>query len=273
MILVAFNQAAALRRAIEAADKSKDRERIEILMVDCGSRDESPQLDSSYSMDMLRLPHHFGATKAMNIATRTAKAELVFFLSPDVEVMPDTITRLADKLEADPDTIAVCPLLVDEQGNPAPGVFRFPTKESFLSGLEPAQIDVSQESVTVEYPGRLALLVRKQFIRGINYFDEHFGEYWADADLAMRIRAGGKKIRLYPGIRAVRHPDTGTLTGDALAEADKTLGAAAFLSKYQGFFAGFSFRLAAILKALAHGEFRRFGMLASGQKLDGSQGM
>jgi hypothetical protein len=132
-------------------------------------------------------------------------------------------------------------------------------------------LDLTQASIPVEYPGIDALLVRKQLLRGMNFFDERFGQYWADADLAMKIRQSGKKIRLHPGIRAILHPGDDPLAGDALAQADRTLGAAAFLSKYQGFSAGFGFRLRAILKALAHLEFNRVSLLASGQKLDGSQ--
>src|SRR5215472_5828837 len=90
VVLVAFNQAPQLRRAVQALENSKERDRLEILVVDCGSQDGSSQLDTELpAINMLRLPHHFGAAKAMNIAVRTAKAELVFFLSPDVEVQPD----------------------------------------------------------------------------------------------------------------------------------------------------------------------------------------
>src|SRR5580704_19452675 len=110
-ILIGYNQAPALRRAIEALERSKDREHLEILLVDSGSSDESSQLDVDYpGISMLRLPHHFGATKALNIATRTAKAEIVLFLSPNVEVTPDTVMQIADKLEADNDTSAAGPV-------------------------------------------------------------------------------------------------------------------------------------------------------------------
>src|SRR5215472_9016571 len=117
-VLVAFNQATQLRRAIAALEKSRDRERLEILVVDCGSQDGSPRLDAEFPVvNMLRLPHHFGAAKAMNIAIRTAKADLVFLLSPSVEVEPDTVSRLAGKLEEEQDLTAVCPLLVDPEGH------------------------------------------------------------------------------------------------------------------------------------------------------------
>jgi GT2 family glycosyltransferase len=273
VVLTPFNQAPALRRAVEALERSQDRDRLEILIVDCGSQDESARIDAEFpAVSLLRLPHHLGATRAMNIATRTAKAELIFFLSPDVEVLPDTVSGLAAKLESESDAAAACPLLMDSAGEPASRMFRIPTRETLAAGELPSvSLDLTQESIPVEYPGLDALLVRKQFLRGMNFFDERFGQYWADADLAMKIRQSGKKIRLHPAIRATFHPGTDSLAGDDLAEADRTLGAAAFLAKYHGFSAGLGFRLKAILKALANFDFHRVSLLTSGQKLDGSQ--
>ncbi len=273
VVLTPFNQAAALRRAVDALERSQDREHLEILVVDCGSQDESARIDAEFpSVSLLRLPHHLGATRAMNIATRTAKAELILFLSPDVEVLPDTVSRLAAKLDSDIVAAAACPLLVNSAGEAASRIFRLPTREALSAAELPSvSLDLAQESIPIEYPGLDAILVRKQLLRGMNFFDERFGQYWADADLAMKIRQSGKKIRLHPDIRAILHPGADPLAGDALAEADRTLGAAAFLGKYQGFSAGFGFRLRAILKALARFDFHRVSLLVSGQKLDGSQ--
>lgn len=269
-VLVGYNQAPQLRRALEALQRSRDAERLEILVVDCGSQDESSRLDAEIpAINMLRLPHHFGATKAMNIATRTAKADLVFFLSPSVEVQPDTLSRLAALLEEDRGAAAVCPLLVDPGGEPVTRISSLPTPSNVEPA--PANLDLSQDSIAVEYPGRDAIMVRKQFIRGMNYFDERFGQHWADADLAMQIRRAGKKIRLYPAVRATLHPEPDPVEGETLSDADQALGAAAFFGKYYGFFSGLSFRLVTILKALGRFDFRLLGYLVSGQKLDGTQ--
>jgi N-acetylglucosaminyl-diphospho-decaprenol L-rhamnosyltransferase len=276
-ILVAHNQAPALRRAIEALERSADRERLEILVVDCGSQDGSGQLDEEFSgVTVLRLPHHFGATKAMNIGIRTAKADLVLYLAPEVEVAPDTVGKLAERLEADEYTAAACPLLVDEEGQPKSRASKIPTSETFsaaCSGKEipGAEIDLSAASIDVEYPGRDAILVRKQFIKGMNYFDERYGHYWADADLAMKVLQAQKKIRLYPGIRATIHPAPDDAASDSAFAVDRALGAAHFLGKYNGFFAGLGFRIAAMLKALAGFRLGEVAALISGQKVDGSQ--
>jgi GT2 family glycosyltransferase len=281
-ILVGYNQAAEMRRAVEALERSRDRDRLEILVVDCGSGDNSTELDTDFpAVNMLRLPHHLGAARAMNIATRTAKADLIFYLSPDVEVAPDTVTALVSKLQPDPDApetdvAAVCPLLVDPQGQPASRIHAIPTRAELSAaarGLELplVSLDVTQETIAVAYPELDAVLIRKHFVRSMHYFDQRFGHYWADADLAMQIRRAGKKIQLFPGIRAIYHPAPDPLEGDPLARADRISGAAALVGKYEGGGAAFSFKLAAVLAALGRFDLGMVGKLTSGQKLDGSQ--
>jgi GT2 family glycosyltransferase len=281
-ILVGYNQAPALRRAVEALEHSRDRDKLEILVVDCGSEDESTQLDTDFpAINMLRLPHHLGAARAMNIATRTAKAELLFFVSPNVEVAPETVTALADRLQPDPDApetdvAAVCPLLVDAEGHPASRIHPIPTRAELQAAVRGAQLpstdlDLAQESISIAYPELDAVLIRKHFVRSMNYFDQRFGHYWADADLAMQIRRAGKQICLFPGIRATVHPAPDPLDGDPLALADRISGAAALVGKYEGGMAGFSFKLGAVLSALARFDLGMVSKLTGGQKLDGSQ--
>ena len=277
--MIANNQAAQLRRVIAALERSENREQLEILVVDCASDDSTPTLAEEFpGITMQRLPQNFGATKALNIATRTARAEYLFLLSPEVEVAPDTVARLAQILDAHQDVTGVCPLLIDGDGKPVARTRRFPDRESLAQvrgGGELAWVPISgetlaQERSVVMYPGRDALLVRKQFIAGMNYFDERFGEYWADADLAIKIRRAGRRVELHPGIRATWHAPAQAAPSDTVHKSDRILGAALLLSKYDGFFAGFSFRLAAIFGALLRFDFPLLSALVGGNKV-GSQ--
>ncbi|MEO8099062.1 MAG: glycosyltransferase [Acidobacteriota bacterium] len=274
-ILLAYNQAASVRRALTALESSRERDRLEIIVVDYASQDGTARLDTEFpAINMMRLPHHMGSARAMNIATRTAKADLLLFLSPDVEVTPDTVSALATRLQSEPDTVAACPLLLDPHGQPAPRIFRLPNREALTaaaqgSPLPTVPIDAAADNVVVEFPSLDALMVRRSFVQAMNYFDQRYGHYWTDAELAMQIRRAGKKIRCYPGIHATIHAEPDPLQNEKLAATDRMVGASEFLGKYEG--GGFSFRLNAALGSLARFDFGRFSSLLSGQKLDGSQ--
>ena len=273
VIIITSNQAEEARRALAALEKSTIRQQMEIHVVDCGSHDAIRDVAAAFpTAQVLYLPDNFGATKALNIAVRSAKAEVLFFLSPNVEVAPETVAQLLETLESEKDTAAVCPLLMGSNGQPAPLMQPVPTKESLarICAGEPAPVlalDASLDSIAVGYPGRYALLIRRQFIVGMNYFDVRFGEYWADADLALQLRRAQRKIRVYPPIRAIWHEPASPQPLDTQHISDRFGGAATLLSKHQGFFSGLTFRLSAVLNALIRFKFDLLGALLSGKKL------
>jgi len=277
-IIIVHNQAAELRRAITALERSAQREQLEILVVDCASDDATAEVAEEFpGITMQRLPEHFGATKALNIATRTARAEYLFLLSPDVEVSPEAAARLAEKLDTEPSVTGACPLLVDGDGKPLMRTRPFPDRQSLAEvrgGGELGWTPIPDETLALErspvlYPGREALLVRKQFVAGMNYFDERFGEYWADADLAIKIRKAGRKLEMYPAIRATWH-EPEAAPNDTIHKSDRILGAAALVGKHEGFVAGVGFRMAAIFGALIRFDFALLAALLGGKKV-GSQ--
>ncbi len=293
-LIVSSNSAGALRRSLAALERSLERESLEILVMDNGSRDDSPRLDTEFpNITMLRLPRNFGRAKALNIGARTAAGEYLFLLDPNVEVKPETVRELARRLEAAGDAAAVCPLLVDPEDRVLPALSRLPTRERLArawraraeEGETPA--DLSADSMAVEYPRAGALMVRKQFVRGMNYFDERYGQHWTDAELCFQIRNAAKKILLAPPVRVRLHPAEegwrSQARARALLSADCALGAAVYVRKRFGWLAGVRFRLEAILRGLGGllravarprelgFEFARLAALVSGQKIDGSQ--
>jgi hypothetical protein len=245
-------------------ESSEGRENIQAIVVDNGSHDGAARLDADFPRaQFIRLPKNFGLTKAMNLGWRAAGAPYVLFLHDDSEVLPDTVIRLADALDAHPEAAAVCPLLVDAEGRPAPQFGDFPPDGEY----RPAQVDGS-EPVPVEYPRGAALMIRVFVIKAVRQIDEHYGQFGADADLAMQIRRASKKILLLPTVQA-RHQ--GSQGYSAAARADFLLGRAVFLGKYQGFAAGLRARLAAILGPLLAFRFGELKYTLPGQKIDGTQ--
>jgi glycosyltransferase involved in cell wall biosynthesis len=271
-LIFSYDSAPALRRCLAAIEGSNDRASIEILVVDCGSHDESPQVDSEFAgVTILRLPRYFGRTKAFNIGTRTAAGEYLFFLTPQVEVLPTTIPALVARLESDSEAVAVAPLLVDTEARQAAEFFRLPTPDTGIE-LIPVVIDKTAQAVSVEYATFQALLARKYFVKGINYLDERYGEFWSDAELCYQIRRASRKTLAMPQVTALFTPNSPYSTSsETILNADRVHGAAVYFGKHYGFMSGLLFRIKAILKALVTLRLPLFLALVSGSKIDGSQ--
>src|ERR1035438_208825 len=264
VVVVSHNRAECLRRCLESVENSEGRDAIQVIVVDNGSRDGSAQLDADFpKAQFIRLPKNFGLTKALNLGWRAADSPYVLFLHDDSEVEPDTVLRLAQALDDHPDAAAVCPLLVDAEGHPAPQLGTFPPDGEFRpaepSGTDPAP---------VEFPRGAALMIRVFVIKAVRQIDEHYGQFGADADLAMQIRRASKKILLLPSV-TVRH--LGKQGYSAAERADFLLSRAVFLGKYEGFGAGLRARLAAVLGPLFSLRFGELKNTLAGQKIDGTQ--
>lgn len=264
VVVVSRNRAALLRRCLESLEKSEGRETLQIVVVDNASSDGSAQLDADFPQtQFIRLPKNFGLTKAMNLGWRAADAEYVFFLHDDTEVEPGAAIRLAETLDANPHAAAACPLLVDDEGRPAPQLGTLPPDGEWVAA-EPA----GSEPEPVEYPRGAALMMRVYVIRAVRQIDERYGQFGGDADLAAQILRASKKILLEPAAR-VRHYGSGAYT--ALERADFLLGRAVFMGKYLGFGAGLRARLGAVFGPLLAFRWGELRYTLPGQKIDGTQ--
>jgi len=237
---------------------------MQIIVVDNGSTDGAAQLDSEFpNVQFVRLPKNFGLTKAMNIGWRAADSEYVLFLHDDTEVEPGAVMKLLETIESTPDAGAVAPLLVDDEGRPAPQLGSLPPNGEW----RPATVD-GNEPEAVEYPRGAAIMMRVFLLKSIRQIDEHYGQFGADADLATQIRRGGKKILLAPSAR-VRHQ--GSPGYNAIERADFQLGRAVYIGKYQGFGAGLQARIGGVLGSLFGLRLGEFKYAIAGQKIDGTQ--
>jgi len=85
VVIVCWNRASALRRCLAALERSVGRENIDIVVVDNGSSDESPTLDSEFpNVNLLRLPRNHGIVTALNIGMRTATGDYFLLVAPEV---------------------------------------------------------------------------------------------------------------------------------------------------------------------------------------------
>ena len=268
-LIVSRDCAGDLRRCLEALEKSASRDPLEILVVDNGSRDGTDTVPDDFpAITVLKLPKNFGKTRALNIGLRTAKGNLVFFMDASVEVQPDTIAALASRIDSDDTVGAVCPYVETVYAMPSPADL----KEAWRSGSLPGAraVNPNASEVSVDYPMGTPIMVRRGFVKGMNYFDQRFGDHWVDLELCWQLRSAGKKILVLPQVRVAMSARGKLDVNDATAMSDAATGAAAYVSKHYGTGAGLGFRLSAGLRALSSFNFKLLGGVISGEKIDGT---
>ncbi len=277
-LIVTRNQVEGARALLASLRQSELRERLEVLVVDKGSTDGSARLDEEFDdVTVLRLAKDFGRTRAWNIGSRTAKGEYLWLMEPTVVLAPDTLPRLLEHMTT---ANGVCPLVVDEQGQPVTTVQPLPTPDSLYADwragayLQAQPAPHSGGAVRIEWPHDTPLLVRRDFIRGMNFIDQRYGEFGPELEVSHQLRTSGKPLLLATDV-TVR--GTAAPTGDdALHHADRAHGSAVYVAKRHGFAAGLKFRLRAALAGVGdaitfrHGGFGEFTGLLTGRKVDGT---
>lgn len=291
VIVVSYNNAAALRSTLNALESSSERDLFEILVVDSGSADDCPSMDTEFpSVNLLRLPRNFGRVKALNIGMRTATGEFYLFLEPGEETAKDAIPKLVAALDAAPAAAAACPVVVDRAGAtltrshplPLPGELQSAWLSGDLAGWTTPPLDQAPVA-ELDFFSPPVLMVRSYFLKGLRYIDERYGNSWWDLEIAAQIARASKKILLVPAacVTVDAPGDAARLPAGTrgLLAADRALGASLWCAKHYGGWQGAKFRLVATLRALASVlalkdagcRFAALQNLLAGQKLDGSQ--
>lgn len=253
VVIVSQSQVELLRPTLTALAGRQEPQFSEVIVVDCGSFDGSPRLDEQFEgVTFLRLPRNFGWTKAVNIATRSAKGDYLLLLPNGCHVEPGTIQQLVAGLKADPQAGAVCPL-IEGKALPSGGA----------SELRP------MSGERVEYPFEEAVLFPKVALVSMNYLPDQYGQYMADAELFLKMKQAGKSVKVLGEISLRRDRMPLDAAGAEMAEADRLSGLANYYSRNEGLLSGLKFWLGQCLKALLGGRFGLFLKVLGGSKIDG----
>lgn len=186
VILPTHNRAKTLRRAIDSVLAQTHRE-LELIVIDDGSTDETPELLASYKDPRLKLfrPGRLGsAAKARNFGLKQARGEFVAFQdSDDVWLIEKLERQLAFAAKHPQTDMTACGYIVFRADNRPP---RYHGKEL----LDPNH---DFRSLFRGYGSQLstpAWLVRRERLVQLDGFDESL-DMWEDWELSLRIEKTG----------------------------------------------------------------------------------
>jgi GT2 family glycosyltransferase len=126
VVIVSHESAALLPRCL-AAVRAGARRPLEVIVVDNGSRDGSPDVAAAAGARVIARADNAGFAAATNAGIAASTATFVVLLNPDAFPDPGAIDVLLDRLKRSPGVGIVGARLRYESGEPQPSAARFPS--------------------------------------------------------------------------------------------------------------------------------------------------
>lgn len=211
--IVTFQASQFLRGCLQSLRDHHPSFASEWIIVDNGSSDDTRQMLATAFPQAQVLVNEIneGFARPMNRAMRAAVGRYVLLLNPDTVVLPDALDRLVTFLEAH-SGVGICgPKILNRDGSlqmpcrrgePRPlavfsyflGLSRLFPKSKFFGGYLLNYLDEDAIHEVAGVSGA-CMLIRREVIDQIGYFDERYFAYQEDADYCFQaIRAGWKVV-------------------------------------------------------------------------------
>ncbi len=216
-----------LLRACLASVVAADKPETEIIVVDNGSADGSPDMVEREFPEVLLVKNdeNRGFAGGCNQGMELARGDYVLLLNSDTELRGSVLPRLVDFLREHPDYAAAAPKLVNPDGSTQRACKRFPSLATALFFGTPLErwwpespelrryfmLDWDHEGERdLEQPPAACLLLSRRTLDRVGVFDEDLWLFYNDVDLSRRIARTGLKTRYLSDVEVLHHEGAST---------------------------------------------------------------
>ncbi|HEY9898496.1 MAG TPA: glycosyltransferase [Pantanalinema sp.] len=187
VVVTTYNRVAILEKALRALLDQRTELAYEVLVVDDGSTDSTPQLIEALGVDHPRLrgvaqPNQ-GRAHARNTGIREARGELLCYVDSDVVVVPTFVQAHVDAHRAAREKRPDREVFVQGHSVNVDDFERL--TEARVPPFDPSRAFFDTKNVSI----------RRRVLEEVGGFDTGFVEYgWEDLELGVRLKAKGVGI-------------------------------------------------------------------------------
>ena len=189
---------------------------LEVIVVDDGSSDRSPEIARRHPVRLLQAGTPGGVARARNLGAREARGDILFFTDADVVLEPGTLAAISHRLD-DPTLDGVVGV---QSERPAFTNFASDYKNLWLRYTYLRQ----DSDLSVLYSSVLA--IRSAAFHRVEGFDPHYQRpNIEDSDLGKRLAERGARLRVAPEVEIlhIKHYTLGSLLSTDIARASGLL--------------------------------------------------
>lgn len=213
ILIVNWNTPELLTRCLRAVDetvRSDARIRLETLVVDNGSSDDSAaRVRTEFPWVRLIVnQHNLGFAGANNQAIQASRGEFILLLNSDAFLQGDAAQRLLFAMQNQPRIGIAGPALVYPDGRPQPSHGPLPGLRSevlSLFGLDKRQPLTGVDAAWFEtgMVSGACLMARRAVLDQIGLLDERFFMFSEEVDLCLRAHQAGWQVVHLPQVQVI----------------------------------------------------------------------
>lgn len=210
-----LNTKQLLRQYLQSLYENMPKLDFEVIIVDNGSNDGSVEMLRAEfpQVKLIANPSNVGFAKANNQALWSASGHYLTCLNSDIIVLPGALAAMHQFMEDHPDVGAVACKLLNADGSlqyscgHAPtflglafnsfGLNRLFPRSKFFARFLMTYWDHDEER-QVDQPAGACLMIRRQALEEVGFFDERFFVYFEDVDWCYRAKQAGWPIYFIP---------------------------------------------------------------------------
>lgn len=202
VIIPVYNEFRYTLRCIWSIIQAGDRTRLEIIVADDGSSDETEEFFSALpGLRYIRHPENLGFLRSCNRVAALAQAPVLYFLNNDTAVLPGWIDSITKTLRTHPDAGLVGSKLVYPNGLlQEAGGYIWSDGNGCNVGRNSDPVEPGYNYLRdVDYVSGAGIAVRRDVWDSFGGFDERYTPaYCEDSDLAMTLRQHGWRVLYQP---------------------------------------------------------------------------
>lgn len=238
VVVVSFNTAHLLESMFYAVEEASVNVKVNYLIVDNASTDNSAQMLSSFPLSKLIVNDgNVGFGRANNQLLPHLTSEFILLLNTDAFVSKDSLDKSIAFMEKNIDCGILGVKLVGRDGVLQPSCRYFPTPWNlFLARTGLARffknyvmvddmVWAHDEVRECDWVPGCYYLVRREVIDQVGLFDPRFFMYYEEVDHCRRVKAAGWKVCFYPHTSVVHLGGESAKSAGPLSESGRQISA------------------------------------------------
>lgn len=212
--IVSFNTKVLLENCLKALQAQKTQEQINIWVLDNDSKDGSPQMveEKFPEVKLIKSEKNLGFAKGQNQVLKQVKDKYVVLLNPDTQFENNFIDEMVNFMEKNPNCLISGGKLVDFNNRLESNGGDFPFGAALFNWLFNLEFlgntfslhrnDKEYYSVAheVDWVSGTMMVLRRESLEKIGYFNEDFFMYFEDVELCYRAKKSWGKVMINPDV-------------------------------------------------------------------------